>query len=170
MTVESAISSKSDIRLQPWAFCCSRSKSSPITEWVARQPEPVIILHGQRKDDGWRAFKPMGMTDRSMTIAPLVNWMTDDVLDFLKAEGVELPSHYAEFIDSLYCWLCPAQWSMDGAQAYGRFLRRDYPEYADTVMPMVKTIYAHMTRATDTMRKAMDDNLSDSSTQTLGSV
>lgn len=157
MTVGSAISSKEDIRLQPWALCCAAMKALPIVEWLAKQQGSVILMNGQRVEDGWRSRSPYPYPDNTVGLAPLYDWTTEDVLAFLDAEGVELPSHYRELMDSLDCWICPAHWSMKTAPAYSRFLRREYPEFAETVLPTVRKIYDHAEKATARMWEAVLD-------------
>lgn len=157
LTVGSVISSKEDVRLQPWAMCCAAMKALPIVQWLAQQKGPVILMHGQRVEDGWRTRSPYPYPDNAIGLAPLHDWTTEDVLAYLDAQGVALPGHYGEIMDSLDCWICPAHWSMKNAPEYGRFLRREYPQLAETVLPTVRKIHCHLEQVTARMQEAVQD-------------
>ncbi len=87
--------------------------------------------------------------------SPLQHWSTDDVFAFVEAEGLTLPSHYAEIPTSLDCWICPAHWGTTTAPPYGRYLAREYPEMARMVMPNARKIHAHTRAVVDDMERAL---------------
>lgn len=153
-SVGSAISRHSDIRLQPWPVCCAAMKAAPIRAYLAALGTPVILLHGQRRTDGWRTATAdaVGVIN---TISPITDWTTEQVFAFLEDEGVSLPAHYGEVKDSLDCWICPAHWTMAYAPEYARYLSREYPDAAKAVRPVAEKIHNHLALAVAGMADAL---------------
>lgn len=153
-SVGSAISRHSDIRLQPWPVCCAAMKVAPIRAYLASLGTPVVLLHGQRRTDGWRT----ATADEAgivTTVSPIADWTTEQVFAFLETEGVSLPAHYEEVKDSLDCWICPAHWTMAHAPEFGRYLTREYPDAARAVRPVAEKIHNHLAQAVAGMAEAL---------------
>lgn len=70
---------------------------------------------------------------------------------FIEARDVELPAHYPELMQSLDCWVCPANWLIPGKGDYARWMMREYPELAAEVRPGVERIVGEMQRRADRM-------------------
>jgi phosphoadenosine phosphosulfate reductase len=153
-SVGSAISRHSDIRLQPWPACCAAMKVTPIRVHLAGLGMPVVLLHGQRRTDGWRTAEAdeAGIVT---TVSPIADWSTEQVFAFLESKNVSLPEHYGEVKDSLDCWICPAHWTMAYAPEYGRYLAREYPEVAQAVRPVAEKIHNHLAQAVAGMAEAL---------------
>lgn len=131
-------------KLQPWVSCCSILRMKPITDFIQGFSGPVTLLHGQRKED--RA-PGLGISSASfpsgtVVLAPLADWTTADVLEFVQEEHIELPSHYDEIPDSLDCWVCPAA----PLHAHGtkriKYMAREYPDLLRTILPGVIRIHS----------------------------
>ncbi|HEV7246574.1 MAG TPA: phosphoadenosine phosphosulfate reductase family protein [Shinella sp.] len=118
-------------KLQSWLGCCARSRSGPIHSFIHERKEPAIIIHGQRKEDGapGLGLQSMPVPAHVAMAAPLEDWTTDDVMGFVKANGVELAHHYARAIpDSLDCWACPINLAKPWGPKVVDMMREEYPE------------------------------------------
>ncbi|MEX4008457.1 phosphoadenosine phosphosulfate reductase domain-containing protein [Neoaquamicrobium sediminum] len=156
ITVPDFFSGEKGMRLQPWPMCCTASKAFPVKVFCQNHAGPLTLLHGQRKADDWRFSGKNDQTPPHVTVvSPIEDWTDEDVFAFADAEGVELPSHYSEVPDSLDCWICPAHWSGEHAQAYGRYVSREYPEFARAVVPTARKIHAHINDTAMRMQQAL---------------
>lgn len=90
-----------------------------------------LIIRGQRTSEEFRNNIANGTQDISgaEVYFPIRGWTQAEVLQFLKAEGVQLPKYYDYVDGSLYCKHCTAyQDTMRGKLAY---LKDFHPDAAN---------------------------------------
>ena len=75
---------------------------------------------------------------RDRIVAPLDAWTANEVLDYCRTRGIELPQQYADGLaDSLECWNCTVRTDLP------RFLwmQKRYPELAARLATMMREVY-----------------------------
>ena len=86
-------------------------------EVIARRKERSLILSNDNDEDR-RLFENCQMAGKRV-VNPIIDWTTEDVLDFCKAEKVNLCPLYAEGWHRVGCIGCP----MAGKKRYMEFAR-----------------------------------------------
>ena len=104
-----------------WAESAARKKNRGSLEVIARRKERSLILSNDNDEDR-RLFENCQMAGKRV-VNPIIDWTTEDVLDFCKAEKVNLCPLYAEGWHRVGCIGCP----MAGKKRYIEFAR--YPAY-----------------------------------------
>ena len=104
-----------------WAESAARKKNRGSLEVIARRKERSLILSNDNDEDR-RLFENCQMEGKRV-VNPIIDWTTEDVLDFCKAENVNLCPLYAEGWHRVGCVGCP----MAGKKRYIEFAR--YPAY-----------------------------------------
>ena len=104
-----------------WAESAARKKNRGSLEVIARRKERSLILSNDNDEDR-RLFENCKMAGKRV-VNPIIDWTTEDVLDFCKAENVNLCPLYAEGWHRVGCIGCP----MAGKKRYMEFAR--YPTY-----------------------------------------
>ena len=104
-----------------WAESAAREKNRGSLEVIARRKERSLILSNDNDEDR-RLFENCQMAGKRV-VNPIIDWTTEDVLDFCKAEKVNLCPLYAEGWHRVGCVGCP----MAGKKRYIEFAR--YPAY-----------------------------------------
>lgn len=104
-----------------WAESAARKKNRGSLEVIARRKEKSLILSNDNDEDR-RLFESCQMAGKRV-VNPIIDWTTEDVLDFCKAEKVNLCPLYAEGWHRVGCIGCP----MAGKKRYIEFSR--YPTY-----------------------------------------
>ena len=104
-----------------WAESAARKKNRGSLEVIARRKERSLILSNDNDEDR-RLFENCQMAGKRV-VNPIIDWTTEDVLDFCKAEKVNLCPLYAEGWHRVGCIGCP----MAGKKRYMEFAR--YPTY-----------------------------------------
>lgn len=104
-----------------WAESAARKKNRGSLEVIARRKERSLILSNDNDEDR-RLFESCQMAGKRVA-NPIIDWTTEDVLDFCKAEKVNLCPLYAEGWHRVGCIGCP----MAGKKRYMEFAR--YPTY-----------------------------------------
>ena len=104
-----------------WAESAARKKNRGSLEVIARRKERSLILSNDNDEDR-RLFESCQMKGKRV-VNPIIDWTTEDVLDFCKAEKVNLCPLYAEGWHRVGCVGCP----MAGKKRYMEFAR--YPTY-----------------------------------------
>ena len=104
-----------------WAESAARKKNRGSLEVIARRKERSLILSNDNDEDR-RLFESCQMAGKRVA-NPIIDWTTEDVLDFCKAENVNLCPLYAEGWHRVGCIGCP----MAGKKRYMEFAR--YPTY-----------------------------------------
>jgi 3'-phosphoadenosine 5'-phosphosulfate sulfotransferase (PAPS reductase)/FAD synthetase len=112
--------------LQGYMSCCLAMIFEPMARAVA-ESGATLVLRGSKKCDA-RVGVPDGHVESGITYAsPLWGWSDADVLAYLDREGVTLPKHYPDVMDSLDCYSCSANLAHHGA-AKLRWMRANTPE------------------------------------------
>lgn len=104
-----------------WAESAARKKNRGSLEVIARRKERSLILSNDNDEDR-RLFESCQMAGKRV-VNPIIDWTTEDVLDFCKAEKVNLCPLYAEGWHRVGCVGCPVA----GKKRYIEFAR--YPTY-----------------------------------------
>ena len=104
-----------------WAESAARKKNRGSLEVIASRKERSLILSNDNDEDR-RLFENCKMAGKRV-VNPIIDWTTEDVLDFCKAENVNLCPLYAEGWHRVGCVGCP----MAGKKRYIEFAR--YPAY-----------------------------------------
>ena len=104
-----------------WAESAARKKNRGSLEVIARRKERSLILSNDNDEDR-RLFENCQMEGKRV-VNPIIDWTTEDVLDFCKAENVNLCPLYAEGWHRVGCVGCP----IAGKKRYIEFAR--YPAY-----------------------------------------
>ena len=100
-----------------WAESAARKKNRGSLEVIARRKERSLILSNDNDEDR-RLFENCQMAGKRV-VNPIIDWTTEDVLDFCKAEKVNLCPLYAEGWHRVGCIGCP----MAGKKRYMEFAR-----------------------------------------------
>ena len=104
-----------------WDESNARKKNRGILEVIASKRENKIVLSNDNDEDR-RVFESCQMKGKRV-VNPIIDWTTEDVLDFCKAEKVNLCPLYGEGWHRVGCVGCP----MAGKKRYMEFAR--YPTY-----------------------------------------
>lgn len=104
-----------------WAESAARKKNRGSLEVIARRKERSLILSNDNDEDR-RLFESCQMAGQRV-VNPIIDWTTEDVFDFCKAEKVNLCPLYAEGWHRVGCIGCP----MAGKKRCIEFSR--YPTY-----------------------------------------
>lgn len=104
-----------------WAESAARKKNRGSLEVIARRKERSLILSNDNDEDR-RLFESCQMKGKRV-VNPIIDWSTEDVIDFCEAEKVNLCALYAEGWHRVGCIGCP----MVGKKRYIEFAR--YPTY-----------------------------------------
>lgn len=104
-----------------WAESASRKKNRGILEVIASRKARKLILSNDNDEDR-RLFESCQMKGKRV-VNPIIDWATEDVLDFCKSEKVSLCPLYGEGWHRVGCVGCP----MAGKKRYMEFAR--YPTY-----------------------------------------
>lgn len=124
------------VSIQSFMDCCHANLWSPTSEAVRAMGFDVVI-RGQRNADGHKSpIRSGDVVDGITYWFPLENWSELDVLDFLKAEDIDLPEHYQYFNSSLDCWSCTAY--ADSGKM--RYMKEKHPELWEKLRPRFKAI------------------------------
>lgn len=95
-------------RMQSFIECCMTNIMKPLYDWCAAEGVQQII-RGQKLSDNHRSPVRHGdVVDGVKYVFPVEDWTDEEVLTYLKMEGVDLPRNYAYFNSSVDCWNCTA--------------------------------------------------------------
>lgn len=113
-------------KLRAWSDCCSANFWFPLHEAMVERGIKKII-RGQRLSEKYKSPIRSGhVVDGIIYEFPLENWTEQQVFDFLKRNGVEIPAYYSELESSLDCWSCTAYLDVKDRQI--DYLRKNHPE------------------------------------------
>lgn len=113
------------VLLQSYLECCLGSF------WLPMQNATVdlgakIIIRGQRKADARRAPIYSGYVENGIMIRlPIEKWSEQQVFDYLRRKGIEIPAHYEYTKSSIDCWSCTA--FADESNGKMRYMRDKHP-------------------------------------------
>ncbi|PSC02697.1 hypothetical protein SLNSH_22820 [Alsobacter soli] len=131
-------------RIAAWQACCAVNRTQPKVDHLARYGAPCAYVHGQRRDDPLIPTWEQRYPENVEAIAPLWEWAEADVMAYIARHGLALPAQYGEgYRDSLECIVCPAPMT---AQRMA-YLRRAYPEAAETAAQAMRVVLQETERA-----------------------
>jgi len=114
-----------DVLLQSSFDCCAASRWFP-THKAVIDLGATLIIRGQRKAEARRADITSGYTESGITVClPIEDWSDQQVFDFLRRKGVEIPNYYEYTNKALDCWSCTAY--MDEGRGLMRYMREKHP-------------------------------------------
>lgn len=114
-----------DVLLQSYLECCAASFWLPMQRAVI-ELGATLIIRGQRAAEARRAPIQSGhIVEGIMIRFPIEKWSEQQVFDFLRRKGVEVPAHYEYTKTSLDCWSCTAY--LDENQGRMRYMREKHP-------------------------------------------
>lgn len=119
----------SPTKLQSSLSCCRKMLWKPIYNAMLEDGVKTVFRGSKASDD--HVGVPDGFVDENGITykSPLWDWTDDDVFSYLKAEGAELPDHYATVNNSFDCILCSAFLNHKGSADRLEYTKRRYPEY-----------------------------------------
>jgi phosphoadenosine phosphosulfate reductase len=112
--------------VQSYMRCCGANIFEPM-ENAVRAAGYSIVLRGSKRRDRRVGAGPSHWQAGIEYRSPLWDWSDERVMQFLDANRVTLPAHYAEVPDSLDCWLCTAHLNYHGA-AKQAWMAKHHPE------------------------------------------
>jgi phosphoadenosine phosphosulfate reductase len=151
-----------DEMLQSCLTCCDAMIWTPIQEHI-RDAGYTLVIRGAKEVDAQRGVAP-GFVENGVTYeSPIWDWTDEDVFEYLKSEGAELPAQYAwGDLDSLDCWCCTGHAGRYlGARI--KYTKIEYPELyqelASRVDRMRTTVRAETKRINDDIESGLDNTL-----------
>ncbi len=113
------------VLLQPSWECCAANVWLPMQEAV-RKLGATLVIRGQRAEERRKAPIKSGHQEHDVTfLFPIEGWSAAMVLEYLAAQGVDLPAHYEYTATSLDCWSCTAY--LDENIGRMKYLREKHP-------------------------------------------
>jgi 3'-phosphoadenosine 5'-phosphosulfate sulfotransferase (PAPS reductase)/FAD synthetase len=111
-------------RLVPRYDCCWHNRMLPLFQRM-HEDGITLIIRGTKRSDMKRLPRASGDTWFGMELwCPLEGWTNDQVLAFLRLEGVKVPRLYNYVDEGPDCARCSAWWS----EGRGAYLKEFYPE------------------------------------------
>lgn len=133
-----------------WLSCCSALRWRPIENYLQQNRDLTLLMHGQRREDGF-ASRGNGSCE---TLLPLWDWSTDEILEYVRGQGLQLPAQYAEgAASSLECGACC---TAEVTPEHRRFLSRHYPRIAEEFGTALSLVYGAVAAEWDRLRPAFD--------------
>lgn len=145
---------QSGLVVQTLRTCCDANKFGPLMQF-ALAGAPCVFAFGERLDEssGAAVLPQHTRSDDVITVAPLWDWTQDDVLAYLRKEGIALPAQYSEWANSIECLICPAQLTRERLA----YLNRHHPEAASFVRATALRTLNAAADAIDRYAKLLDD-------------
>lgn len=124
--------------IQSFLECCSENMWKPMQDAMTALGATVII-RGQKLSDERKSPIRDGYTVNGVRYwFPVEAWTDEEVFAYLKANGVEIPAHYAYTKTSLDCWSCTAY--LDENLGRLRHMRKNEPVMWRQIEPRIRTI------------------------------
>ena len=133
--------SQTGIRFQPRYQCCANVLWYPLHAAIT-EGGFTLLIRGQKQSDQLRPNSHNGMQlpDGGELLFPLDTWTDDDVFQFLRDIGVELPQHYQYGRSNIDCCTCPAYLTEFHR---GVYLREQEPEKYPLYRKRLALVSAH---------------------------
>lgn len=104
--------------------CCANTVMLPM-HYRMQQDGITLVIRGQKNADHHKATIRSGHVEQGIEyLFPIEDWSTQQVMDYLRAEGAPVSRVYEMMSTTSECITCSAWWE-DGAAAY---LKRYHPE------------------------------------------
>lgn len=118
--------------------CCFRVVMQPLHERML-EDGITLIIRGQKGRDGYKGpIRSGDVVDGIEYLFPVDDWTDDEVLEFVREHGVDLPPAYETMRTLPDCMTCSAWWE-DGRAA---FLKRHHPEAYEEYQARLNAISA----------------------------
>lgn len=132
------IGSGHGVLIQDRYSCCMRSIMLPLHERMTSDGV-TLIIRGQRNDDKLKAPLRSGDVENGIEyLFPIEDWSREQVMQYLREQGVPVPRFYEVLDEAPDCMTCSAWWEKGEA----RYLKQyHYPEY-QTVLHRLDVINA----------------------------
>lgn len=142
--------------IQPVMACCSKMLFEPVYRAVLESGIKLVIRGAKSADR--RVGVPPGHIDANGIeyVSPVWDWSDDQVFNYLKTEGVNLPDHYEKAPDSLDCWLCTAHMPYGPAAAKLKYTKDNYPDLWPAVQDRLQRVRHAVSDATKDVARATD--------------
>lgn len=104
--------------------CCFRALMLPMHEAMVADGVTCVI-RGKRSEEADKTPSRSGdVVEGIELVYPLWDWTSEEVVDYLAVNGVELPESYKHATHSLDCMSCTAWWG----EGLSKFLEVKYPD------------------------------------------
>lgn len=134
--------------IQSTASCCRAMLWHPKMR-ALQASGATLVLRGSKAADERVGVAPGFRDENGVEYAsPLWDWTDADVLAYLKAEGVELPAHYAHVKDSLDCYLCTGHTGAHYARKKLTYTRGHHPDLWAELAPRLRIVRDAITSET----------------------
>ena len=107
-TIGRAVFQESGFKIQASHFCCSQNIWQPMHQKM-KELGVTRIIRGQRLSDKRSSPARSGYkADGIEVIFPIESWSREQVIDYLRDAGAEIPAYYSTELTSRDCWDCTA--------------------------------------------------------------
>ena len=132
------------VMIQSNGYCCKDLQYRPLVRYIKHDGADVL-LHGQTAEDlrNLRLSVPglFKSLKQLRLVAPLADWLSEEVMDYCRSAGVELPLQYQTgFEDSLECWNCTVRTDLKRFQ----WMQQHCPELAVRLGEAMQQVYGTM--------------------------
>lgn len=129
---------KHPILLRDYMKCCAENIWAPAQK-ALKELAVTAVIRGQRSDESHGAPIKSGDIENGVEhILPLEDWSQQDVLDFLKEEGVDVSGRLGMAHSSLDCWNCTAY--CNHSKERMDYIKANHPEKYIQVVALLKQI------------------------------
>ncbi len=153
-SVRGELDNSDRVLINDWVSCCHEIRGKPAFDYIERSAA-TLVIHGQRRQDN--AFPRLGSTE---TVAPLWDWSTEDVMNYVSERALELPKQYPDVLadaspsgGSMDCSLCTA--SLSAVRL--RWVRKHAPIVFQQLRPMIRSVYSAVADEWQKVRPGMDE-------------
>lgn len=129
-SAQMSVYSKTDqpVKIQSIFSCCGAMVWKPLSEAMIADGITTVI-RGSKACDQYVGVPDGHVDERGIVYqSPIWNWSDEDVFQYLKEVGADLPEHYAEVNNSFDCYLCTAFLTHSGAAERLRYTKKHYPK------------------------------------------
>lgn len=116
--------------------CCLRSMMLPMHERMIADGI-TLIIRGQKACDAHKSPITSGHVESGIEyLFPLEDWSDDQVMRFLREQGIEIPRFYEVLDSAPDCMTCSGWWEKGEA----KYLKRYHPQQYDVVQGRLDAI------------------------------
>lgn len=143
---------KRPVKLQSSISCCGKMLWEPL--YKAMINDGIEIVYRGSKAADSHVGVPDGHIENGIQfLSPIWEWTDEDVFNYLKEVGAELPRHYSKVNNSFDCIFCTAFLNHDGAKKRLEWTRENYPD----LWPILEKRMSLVKDVIDTERSLLTD-------------